>query len=216
MFDFSNFVNYPTWFKCAVFAWAALTLLLSAASLIIKPADKSNTSSGKYINQPQIREEKIMDSKLPPINAPNSVVSINQQGGQTAKTIHNVTINSSERIIPQNILQELNLILRNRPGKVSIRIANNEMQGQEPVRFAEMMHNLFSSSGWESSVFNSHNMIANGVITTGVTINAIGQNNAQLADFICRQLNSIGVRSSYKSYSSSDEPKDLFIEVWTK
>ncbi len=40
MIDLSKFIDYPMWFKFAVFTWLALTLFLGATSLIIKPEKK--------------------------------------------------------------------------------------------------------------------------------------------------------------------------------
>jgi len=59
-------------------------------------------------------------------------------------------------------------------------------------------------------------MIANGVVETGLTINTIGQENAEIGNFIYQKLMSIGLRASLKSYATSDEPKDIFLQVWTK
>jgi len=40
MIDLSKFIDYPMWFKIAVFTWLALTLFLGATSLFIKPEKK--------------------------------------------------------------------------------------------------------------------------------------------------------------------------------
>ncbi len=90
------------------------------------------------------------------------------------------------------------------------------MQGNDPVTFAEGLHELFLASGWISDLSNSGNMIANGVVETGITINAIGPKNAEIGKFIHQKFISIDLRSSFKSYSTSEVPGDLFFEVWTK
>jgi hypothetical protein len=100
--------------------------------------------------------------------------------------------------------------------KAVIRIANNEMQGNEPTEFAGKLCNVFAGSGWDTTLYNSGNMIANGVVTTGITINALGKDNFPIADFIYKQLNALDFKASCKYYSSVNEDKDLFVEVWTK
>jgi hypothetical protein len=178
------------------------------------------------LNTPLITEKRPSDetshkvtTELPPqqIIAPNSVISVGQKGGITANTVNNIIVNSSERFIPDNINTELQMELSKfRHKHVSIRIANNEMQGNEPIKFAEKLRYIFSASGWDVVLSNSHNMIANGVVATGITLISIGTSNIPIADFIYNKLNSIGLNVSRESYVTANEQSDLFIQVWTK
>lgn len=177
---------------------------------------RKDSSKNKSLNKPNRGVISNKDSSKILIG-PNSVVSINQQGGQTASTINNITVNSSDRFIPPNIASALKEQLskyKNR--RVSIRIANNDLQSDEPIKFAEELYKIFSVAGWKNTLSNSGNMIANGVVTRGITVNAIGKLNVPVADFICKQFSSLGYRVSCKSYSLADEQTDMIIEVWTK
>ena len=175
-----------------------------------------DSSKNKLLNKSQNKIISNKDSSKISVG-PNSVISVNQQGGQTANTINNITVNSSDRFIPPNIASVLKEHLSKFNYKsVSIRIANNDVQSDEPVKFAEELNNIFSLSGWNNTLSNSGNMIANGVVTKGVIINAIGDSNIQIADFIRSQFIPLGYRISCKYYSTDYENKDLYIEIWTK
>jgi hypothetical protein len=67
MIDLTKFVDYPIWFKIAVFTWLILTLFLGASSLLVKPNSKEATD--KRIEQPQKNIVNLIEPKnaqLPP------------------------------------------------------------------------------------------------------------------------------------------------------
>lgn len=153
--------------------------------------------------------------KTPDLSAgQGSIVTENQHGNNT---INNVMINSSDRILPPNAINTLKQELTHYSGRrVIIRIQNSDLQGNETAKFAQSLRDLFQSSGWNATLTNSENTIANGVVTTGIVVNAIGQPNVPIADFVCKQLSSLGYTANQRSFASADQKVDLVIEVWTK
>ena len=77
MIDLSKFVDYPMWFKMAVFLWLALTLFLGTASLFIKPSSKVSTDI--KIEQTQSKTQNLREPRFSE-NIENFSFSLGERG----------------------------------------------------------------------------------------------------------------------------------------
>ena len=170
-------------------------------SIKVKPRKKTKL---------QIKAEQVKHDTI--INAPNSVISINQQGGITA---HTVNIDGlPDRTLPEDKLASAKQKLSKL--KVKGMVIGNQFSDEEIENLAKQIESLFKSSGWSIHRESAYIYIPpDGVTLTGISMCFKSDRAKEISELV-RDIfrNDLGI--NIRIIQSNDAQNELLFYVGSK